>query len=568
MKKVILIAILVMFVSGFGFAITPAQRITEDCGIYIEASHMNQLFDQLEIYAKIFGMPMQRGQIKQLIAMNIFNKQSIPGINISKKLALFLIFKNASSTPQFVLMLPVRNWNSYRTHILPKIKLSPNSINKKLGNYSIIASSEMGMRRFNESPRLENAKIFRKAQLNFFVNFKILGSIIAKAMNNLQPKIKYDRNSGQNEKAGAQLLDYYTNMIKSIMNLTAGLKLDHRGLEINYNVKIDPNSEIGRLMTKTKDGKLKTLAFLPKNAIAVTAGKMNMKAMLDSYENTIFSLMADNQDPEIKMAKELLQTIFSFSKLHFKDEMALAMLTTLGNNLSFVAVVKINDPDSALSRYKKLIRKLNSSKLFKKAEQEGGKITARLRKNIGTYSGISYHNISLNFKVKKQGRHNRDMKKMMKLMKSLFSVKLFHYRGYEIATFGTNNLTTIKKLIRVAKGKSRSFLKSIAYGKIRVSYGFRSKNGIFYLSLPKITKEFTQFASLFSKNRQLVQLSNLLKRVPLQGGGIYGYSTLKNNNSNGKIMISKQEIKSIFKIYMQFMKSKQPSTKRYNRHGR
>jgi len=565
MKKIMLVTILVIFVSGLGFAISPSQRITEDCGIYIEANHINQLFSQAESYAKLFGMPIQRGQIKQMLAMNIFNSQTIPGIDLSKKIGTFFLFnkKIVGSKPQIVMMIPVKNWRTYRSRVLTKLRFGNSTLSKRLGNYSVIASSEAGMRRFNESPRLENVKIFREPQLNFFINFNIVGNMIGQVAEKVQGKISPYRNSGQENQMQAQVLDYYKSILKSILNMTTAVKIDNKGFEISYNVKTDTNSELGKIMAKSTNGKLNSLTFLPKNAIAVGAGRSNVKAIANYYENLILSLLDNSPRSGIKIQKEIFQIIFSFIKLHFKDEMALAMLPTYGKELSFITVTKINSPRNALNRYKKLARKFNSSAFLKKAAQEGIKLKVILQQKENNSYDIPIHKLSLKLSISKKIGKKGKTRQFISLLRKILNVRFFHYKDYEIMAFGTKSNSNIKNLIKVAKRRSLNFLKSAAYRNIKRTYGAKSKNGIFYISLPKITKEFLQFANTFSKNKIMTRFLKLLKRIPLQTGGVYGYSSFKNGNNSGKIMISKQEIKNIFKIYMQFLQSMKTPTRHY-----
>lgn len=570
MKKIIIATILVIFISSFGFALNPTQRITEDCGIYIEANHMNQLFNQLETYAKLFGMPIRRGQFKQMLAMNIFKSQAIPGINLSKKIGVFILFKknNLKAKPHFVLMIPVKNWRTYRTKVLPKIKLGASTLSKRLGSYSVIASSEIGMRRFNESPRLENVKIFQEAQLSFFVNFSILGDLIGKAMTGMESKMNLGRRAGQPEAITAQVMDIYTTMLKSIVNMTAGLKIDRKGFEISYNLNTAPDSEMGKTMAKSTNGKLNSLAFLPKNAIAVTASRVDIKSIVNYYEKILLTLMDGSQQPGVKIQKELFQIIFSFMKLHFKNEMAIAMLPAANKKLAFAAVTKINNPNNALKRYEKLINKFNNSGFFKKAAQEGIKLKVRLQKEINTYYRVPSHKLSLQLALPKKMVVAGRTGKIIRILQELLSVRFFHHKGYEVMALGTDNTTTIKNLIKIAQQKKRSFLRSAAYSKIKSSYGYQSKNGLFYISTPKVATELIKFGSQFSKNKSMLQISKILSTIPLQKGGIYGYSAFKNNNSSGKIMISQQEIKNIFSLYMMFMKAEQKPAGRYNKYRR
>lgn len=569
MKKIIIATILVMLISSFSFAITPAQRITEDCGLYIEANHINKLFSQLENYAKIFGMPIQKGQLKQMVSRNVFQSRSIPGINLAKKIGLFFLFKknDLRNKPHFVIMIPVRNWNTYRTKVLPKLKLGGSTLSKKLGDYSVIASSEIGMRKFNESPRLENAKIFQKANLNFFINFEIVGNLMGKIADKMQ-NTKYYNKTGQENQMQAQILDLYKNMLKSIINITAGLKIDNKGLEISYNMKTNPNTDIGRIISKSQNGELNTISYLPQNTIAMTTGRGDIKTVANFYEKIFINLINNSQYPGIKIQKEIYQVMFSFLKLHFKNEISLAMLPTANKKLSFVAVAKINNPDNALKRYKKLVTKFNSSQLFKKAAQKGVQLKVRLQEKISSYNNTPIHKLSLKMAIPKKMDDAGRAGTFLRVFQKLLTINFFHHRGYEIITFGTDNTASVKKMIRVAKQKNRSFLKSAAYRKIKSSYGDKSKNSVFYLSLPKVALELIQFASRFSKDEAMLQTLKLLKNLPQQTGGIYGYSAFKDNNTSGQILISKQEIKNIINFYMMLMKAKERPAGRYNKYRR
>ena len=222
MKKIMLLVLLVVCMAFPLSSALPQHSVTRDCAIFIQIDRIPALIAEIERYAISFGLGLSPGDLSKKISGGVFGQDGLPGIDINKPLAVFLLHDGQKMNGG-VVMVPVSDQNLFASFVLSKIPLGNAKLQYRDG-YALIASEAGVMDRFVRGQK-KPITLVPGAQVSFYMDMALFKDEIRKLV------AMYDTRAGGTEgKLMRSVLRLYSDVLQEMQGVTYALSLESRGL--------------------------------------------------------------------------------------------------------------------------------------------------------------------------------------------------------------------------------------------------------------------------------------------------------------------------------------------------